>query len=254
MEVNPNGEAVNPRVLRSLGHGLDEKALEAVAKWEFRPGAKDGKPVTVAATIEVNSRLLKNSATEPAAPPKIDPQLHANVVKLFELSGERERLRTAMPQRFNDAKAAAIQQFPAYDPAYIEEYAKRTVSGLNVQDLIDLQMRAYENHFTSDDIAGLLDAQIALKESRPAEVSPKLKEKVASKMPAIQSEMTAGYLELTARLSSQIADDISKAHPEYIPRKACSPIIASAELEQPRRSGCDVSEARRPVQRRGLFG
>ena len=58
VEVDPSGKAVNPRVVRSLGLGLDEKAIEAVRKWKFRPGYKDGKPVTVAATIEVNFRLL----------------------------------------------------------------------------------------------------------------------------------------------------------------------------------------------------
>jgi TonB family protein len=58
VEVDPSGKAVNPRVVRSLGLGLDEKAIEAVRKWKFRPGYKDGKAVTVAATIEVNFRLL----------------------------------------------------------------------------------------------------------------------------------------------------------------------------------------------------
>jgi len=58
IEVDPSGRAVNPKVVRSLGLGLDEKALEAVRQWKFKPGYKDGKPVTVAATIEVNFRLL----------------------------------------------------------------------------------------------------------------------------------------------------------------------------------------------------
>ena len=58
VEVDPSGRARNLRVVRSLGLGLDEKAMEAVNKWRFRPGYKDGKPVTVAATIEVNFRLL----------------------------------------------------------------------------------------------------------------------------------------------------------------------------------------------------
>ena len=58
VEVDPSGKATNMRVLRSLGLGLDEKAMEAVKKWKFKPGYKDGKPVTVAATIEVNFRLL----------------------------------------------------------------------------------------------------------------------------------------------------------------------------------------------------
>src|SRR5579885_2233254 len=58
VEVDPNGKPRNLRVVRSLGLGLDEKAIEAVNKWRFRPGYKDGHPVTVAATIEVNFRLL----------------------------------------------------------------------------------------------------------------------------------------------------------------------------------------------------
>ena len=58
VEVQPNGRAQNMRVIQSLGLGLDEKALEAVKKWRFRPGSKDGKPVTVVATVEVSFRLL----------------------------------------------------------------------------------------------------------------------------------------------------------------------------------------------------
>jgi TonB family protein len=58
IEVDPSGKATNIRVQHSLGLGLDEKAVEAVKQWKFKPGYKDGKPVTVAATIEVNFRLL----------------------------------------------------------------------------------------------------------------------------------------------------------------------------------------------------
>ena len=48
----------NLKVTRSLGLGLDQKAIEAVEKWTFKPGMKDGKAVPVIATIEVNFRLL----------------------------------------------------------------------------------------------------------------------------------------------------------------------------------------------------
>ena len=51
--VDEEGLPQNIRVVRKLGLGLDEKAIEAVQKWHFNPGMKDGKPVPVAATIEV---------------------------------------------------------------------------------------------------------------------------------------------------------------------------------------------------------
>jgi TonB family protein len=56
--VDPQGNAVSPRVVKSMGLGLDEKAMEAVKQWKFKPGFKDGKAVSVAATVEVNFRLL----------------------------------------------------------------------------------------------------------------------------------------------------------------------------------------------------
>jgi outer membrane biosynthesis protein TonB len=36
---------------------LDQQAIDAIEKWHFAPGIKDGKPVRAAAIIEVNFRL-----------------------------------------------------------------------------------------------------------------------------------------------------------------------------------------------------
>ncbi len=51
--IDPNGTATNIKVVHSPGLGLDEKAIEAVQKWTFRPGFKDDKPVKVGAIVEV---------------------------------------------------------------------------------------------------------------------------------------------------------------------------------------------------------
>ncbi|MEP7355325.1 MAG: energy transducer TonB, partial [Acidobacteriota bacterium] len=56
--VDETGHARNLRVLKGLGLGLDEKAKDAVARWLFKPGLKDGKPVPVIATVAVTFRLL----------------------------------------------------------------------------------------------------------------------------------------------------------------------------------------------------
>jgi protein TonB len=56
--VNTDGKAEDIKVVKSLGMGLDEKAIEAVQKWRFLPGKNKGVPVKVRAQIEVNFRLL----------------------------------------------------------------------------------------------------------------------------------------------------------------------------------------------------
>jgi TonB family protein len=58
IEVDTHGDVHNVSVKQSLGLGLDEKAIEAVSHWKFRPGTIDGKPAVISALVEVNFRLL----------------------------------------------------------------------------------------------------------------------------------------------------------------------------------------------------
>lgn len=55
--VDKQGRARDIHVARSLGMGLDEKAIEAVKTWRFSPGMKDGIPVAVQVNVEVSFRL-----------------------------------------------------------------------------------------------------------------------------------------------------------------------------------------------------
>lgn len=56
-EIHTDGRAHNTRVVRSLYPGLDHNAIDAISQWKFEPGKKDGQPVAVRATIEVNYKL-----------------------------------------------------------------------------------------------------------------------------------------------------------------------------------------------------
>jgi TonB family protein len=56
--VDAQGNPQNIHVIRTLGMGLDEKAIEAVRKYKFKPALKDGKtPVPVIITVEVDFHL-----------------------------------------------------------------------------------------------------------------------------------------------------------------------------------------------------
>jgi periplasmic protein TonB len=58
LEVDSEGKPRNIRVHQGLGLGLDDKAIDAVLRWKFRAGRRDGRPVTTSALVEVNFRLL----------------------------------------------------------------------------------------------------------------------------------------------------------------------------------------------------
>jgi periplasmic protein TonB len=55
--IGRDGKPQDVSVQRSLGMGLDEKAIEAVKQWRFDPGTKDGQPVPVEVSMEVSFRL-----------------------------------------------------------------------------------------------------------------------------------------------------------------------------------------------------
>jgi periplasmic protein TonB len=56
--IGADGSTRNLTVVRSLGMGLDEKAMEAVRTWRFDPAKKDGRPVAVQMQIIVNFHLF----------------------------------------------------------------------------------------------------------------------------------------------------------------------------------------------------
>jgi TonB family protein len=56
--IDPSGHATRVRVIQGPGLGLDEKALEALTSWRFKPGTFNGAPVSVLAKVVVNLRLF----------------------------------------------------------------------------------------------------------------------------------------------------------------------------------------------------
>ena len=57
--IGPGGQVVDVRILRGLGHGLDEAALAAARQMTFEPGTRCGKPAL--ATISVGMRFALGS-------------------------------------------------------------------------------------------------------------------------------------------------------------------------------------------------
>ena len=56
--ITAEGKATNISVVKGLGLGLDEKGIEAVRAWRFRPSiGPNGRPVAAWNTVEISFRL-----------------------------------------------------------------------------------------------------------------------------------------------------------------------------------------------------
>lgn len=58
LQVDAQGRPTHVRVLRGIGLGLDEKAVEAVRQYKFKPALEDGKAVPVEMNVEVNFQIF----------------------------------------------------------------------------------------------------------------------------------------------------------------------------------------------------
>jgi periplasmic protein TonB len=56
--VDEQGHPTHVHVIRGVGMGLDEKAVEAVKQYKFKPAMENGKPVLVELNVEVNFQIF----------------------------------------------------------------------------------------------------------------------------------------------------------------------------------------------------
>jgi protein TonB len=55
--IDPSGAVVDAKVVEGLGHGLDEKAIEALRAWKFSPATRCGNAVASTMTVGVRFSL-----------------------------------------------------------------------------------------------------------------------------------------------------------------------------------------------------
>lgn len=122
--ISSDGIPRDIKVIRSLGYGLDEKAIETVRDWRFKPGAKDGKPVPVMATIEVNFRLLDGPPVQTTAQTPASTDIAENAVPKTPEEGYRRAIHL-IQTRHPDEGIALLSQVLAVKPEWIGAYIAR---------------------------------------------------------------------------------------------------------------------------------
>jgi TonB family protein len=124
--IDTNGLPTDIKIASPLGMGLDQMAIECVQQWRFKPGTKNGVPVPVTATIEVNFRLRGSTVS----PEKFDK---LETTRAFYNNGVRELKGTDGPPNYARAlesfEKAAKEGFAPAELALAEMY----LEGVGVQ-------------------------------------------------------------------------------------------------------------------------
>lgn len=100
--VDEHGVPARTSIVSPIGFGLDEQAQEAVSRWEFRPGRKDGKPVKTVTTVAVEFRIFRRT---------FDPRVEERRTS-YNLVVEQIQTHHRTGQTLETIKNLAAQKYP----------------------------------------------------------------------------------------------------------------------------------------------
>ena len=169
-----------------------------------------GLGVVVAAAISAQQPGSISPATA------TDPQLYADVLALVQLEGSKQRIESNMHQMVDQGVSRMMKDTSQCNAAFAAEWGKRMLAKINADDFVNVEIAAYERHFSDADIRELISRLKKQRENPASAVpSPGLKQKLEGVLPSVQSEILGGTTQVGAKLGGEIGQQIQKEHPEY---------------------------------------
>jgi hypothetical protein len=121
---------------------------------------------------------------------------------------------------FDEAQKEIMDKCQVCAPEFGKEWKRRFLERTNINDYLDVYIRAYEKYFTDAEINELIALQ--KETSKTAVPSPALKEKLTAVMPELMADAIGDCGKIGAKLGAQIGAEIEREHPEYMKSPANS--------------------------------
>jgi hypothetical protein len=144
----------------------------------------------------------QNDSSQAAHP--IDPAKEADIRSLMELVGARDALQDFVTHGADQLRDNLLASVPANDPGrqFVNTFVEDYKAKFNADEATSQLVTIYDQHFTQDEIKGLLQFY----------GSP-LGQKFASEMPKINSEMQAANRTFSMRVAKAVLQDLRKQYP-----------------------------------------
>jgi Txe/YoeB family toxin of Txe-Axe toxin-antitoxin module len=159
------------------------------------------------------------AGSEPKKDPPADAaaaKLRTDVLKILEMDGTRQSLRERLTAMIPAGKAKMKESCEKCAPEFSEEWARRMEARFNLDDVLEIYVRAYVKYLNKEDVQRMFTLLEAVKKDpQNVVVPPELKTKLASVLPSLQSEILGGTTQYGAKLGAEIGMEIEKEHPEY---------------------------------------
>jgi TonB family protein len=126
--IGPDGIPDNVRVVKSLGLGLDQKAVDCVWQWRFQPETSNGEAISSNTTAEVDFRIMTDPTEGHLISAKFDVPTGAHPPFL---------LRAKFPRAFESSSPVTILFEVSEDGSVAFVRAKATVTSEWQHDLIE---------------------------------------------------------------------------------------------------------------------
>lgn len=141
---------------------------------------------------------------------------HAAAMQLVAALGTRETLLNNKEKGVEQGKQAMRLNYPTYDPQFVDEWGKRFLARYNVEDYLTVIANVYAKHLTLADLNELNAAAKKPGSIASSALSPALKEKLATSMVSLQSEIIGAAAQVGSKLGGTIGMEIAKEHPDWV--------------------------------------
>lgn len=99
--VDEAGKPGDISVLSPIGFGLDNRAMDAVRQWTFRPGLRNGEPVRSVTTVEVKFRIFRRRFDPTAEDKRLSFNLAVDAIQRKKRSEETiDTMRRLAQQKY----------------------------------------------------------------------------------------------------------------------------------------------------------